>query len=232
MIDVLFYINKLLNSQKSLDLFFIFGILKVIEKRVHILEQYFTNNERLKSERRIIKYTYGSCSYEFISDHGVFSKDKIDYGSRLLLDTYLKDKKEIKSFLDVGCGYGFLSIVLADKLGISGVGVDVNRRALKLAQENAKLNHVNVDFIESNIYENVDGLFDLIITNPPIRAGKKVVLEILKNASVHLNKDGELWFVIRKDQGAKSVIKELNALYKIEILEKSKGFYVIVAKKN
>ena len=224
--------NKLLNSQKLLDLCLIFDILEVIEKRVHILEQYFTNNENLKSERRIIKYTYGSVSYEFISDNGVFSKNKIDYGSRVLLDTYLKNKKEVHNFLDVGCGYGFLSIVLSRSLGISGVGVDVNRRALKLALENAKLNHVNIEFIESNIYENVDGLFDLIITNPPIRAGKRIVLEILKGAREHLNLNGELWFVIRKDQGAKSVINELNALYKIEILEKSKGFYVIVAKKN
>lgn len=221
-----------MNSQKILDYFFSFDILKVIEKRVHILEQYFTNNENLKSERKIITYTYGSVSYDFISDNGVFSKNKIDYGSRVLLDTYFKNKKDIQNFLDVGCGYGFLSVVLAKNLGIFGVGVDVNRRALKLAVENAKLNHVNVEFIESNIYENVDGLFDLIITNPPIRAGKRIVLEILKGAQEHLNPSGELWFVIRKDQGAKSVINELNALYKIEILEKSKGFYVIVAKKN
>ena len=196
------------------------------------LNQYFTNNDNLKSERRIIKYNYDSICFEFISDNGVFSKDKIDFGSRLLVDTFLKNKKDIKSFLDVGCGYGFISILLAKILNVSGVGVDVNNRALKLASDNAKLNRVNVEFRESNIYEQVNEKYDLIITNPPIRAGKLVVLSILKGAINHLEDDGELWVVIRKDQGAKSVINELNALYKIDIVEKSKGFYIFVAKKN
>lgn len=196
------------------------------------MNQYFSNNDNLKSERRIIKYTYGSSCYEFISDNGIFSKDKIDYGSRVLINSYLKNKKGIKNFLDVGCGYGFISIVLASELNLEGVGIDVNRRALHLAEENAKLNNVSIDFRESNIYENVVGEYDLIITNPPIRAGKKVVLEILIKAREHLSLDGELWFVIRKDQGAKSIIKEINSLYNIDIIEKNKGFYVIMAKKN
>ena len=110
--------------------------------------------------------------------------------------------------------------------------MDVNRRALKLAEENAKLNKVSVSFKESNIYECVSDSFDLIITNPPIRAGKKVVLEILTGAINHLNQDGELWFVIRKDQGAKSIAKELEKLYKLEIKEKNKGFFIFMAKKN
>lgn len=196
------------------------------------MNQYFTNNENVKSERRTIDFSYNGSSFSFVSDNGVFSKDKIDYGSRLLVDTYLKNKKDIKSFLDVGSGYGFISIVLAKFLNIAGVAVDVNRRALKLAEENAKLNKVSVSFKESNIYECVSDSFDLIITNPPIRAGKKVVLEILTGAINHLNQDGELWFVIRKDQGAKSIAKELEKLYKLEIKEKNKGFFIFMAKKN
>lgn len=196
------------------------------------MNQYFTNNDNIKSERRIIKYNYDSISLSFISDNGVFSKDKIDYGSRLLVDTYLKNRKSTNNFLDVGCGYGFISILLAKVLGINGVGVDVNRRALKLAEENAKLNKVSVEFKESNCYENIDGRYDLIITNPPIRAGKSVVLDILRGASDYMSDFGELWFVIRKDQGAKSVINEISSLYKIEIVEKSKGFFIIVAKKH
>ena len=161
-----------------------------------------------------------------------FSKDKIDYGSRLLVDTYINNKKDINSFLDVGCGYGFISILLAHKLNITGVGVDVNLRALKLARENAKLNNVSVSFKESNIYENVEGKYDLIITNPPIRAGKQVVLEILLNARYYLSDKGELWFVIRRDGGALSIKKEIENYYDVEIKEKSKGFYIFLAKKN
>lgn len=195
------------------------------------LNQYFTNNNQLQSEIRVINYNYGSTCFEFLSDNGVFSKNKIDFGSITLIETYLKNKKDIKSFLDVGCGYGFLSIVLAKELKINhGVGVDVNLRALELAKKNAELNQVSVSFKESNIYENVEGLFDLIITNPPIRAGKKVVLDILMKAQEHLNSNGELWAVIRKDQGAKSIIKVLSEVYKIEIKEKNKGFYVFCCK--
>lgn len=194
------------------------------------MNQYFINNNDLKSEIRVIHYTYGSTCYEFLSDNGVFSKGKIDFGSITLIEIYLKNKKNIQSFLDVGCGYGFLSIVLARELKISGVGVDVNLRALGLARENAKLNQVSVSFKESNIYENISGVFDLIITNPPIRAGKKVVMDILLGAKNHLHQDGELWAVIRKDQGAKSIIKVLNEIYQVEIKEKNKGFYVFCCK--
>jgi len=197
-----------------------------------LLNQYFTNNDNLKSERRTINFNYGTSVFSFVSDNGVFSKDKIDYGSRLLIDTYLKNKKDINNFLDVGCGYGFISIILAKSLCINGVGIDINRRALKLALENAKLNKVSVSFKESNIYENVEETFDLIITNPPIRAGKKVVLDILNGAINHLNVEGELWFVIRKDQGAKTIASELEKIYKIFLKEKSKGFFIFMAKKN
>lgn len=196
------------------------------------MNQYFTNNENIKSERRIIKYSYGLSCFEFLSDNGVFSKEKIDYGSKLLVETYINSKKDINNFLDVGCGYGFISIVLAKILNIDGDGVDVNRRALKLAQENAQKNQVSVSFKESNIYENVKGKYDLIVTNPPIRAGKKIVLAILDGASEHLSDNGELWFVIRKDQGAKSIIKELKNFKNMEIKAKNKGFLVIVAKNN
>ncbi len=196
------------------------------------MNHYFINNENIKSEKRVIKYNYNSYDYEFISDNGVFSKNKIDYGSILLVETYLKNKRKITNFLDVGCGYGFLSIVLSRELNIEGIGVDINKRAIKLASENAKLNNVSVSFKESDIYDKVQGKYDLIITNPPIRAGKKVVLEILKSAKKFLREDGEVWGVIRKDQGVKSILKELDCSYKVEIKEKSKGFYIFVLKNN
>lgn len=198
-----------------------------------LLNQYFTNNDNIKSERRFIKYKYKTSLFSFVSDNGIFSKDKIDYGSRLLVETYLNNKNNnINNFLDVGSGYGFMSIVIASILNIPGDGVDVNKRAIKLAEENAKLNKVSVSFKESNIYENVKGKYDLIITNPPIRAGKKIVLEILNEASRFLTNSGELWFVVRKDQGAKSIIKNINTFKNIEIKVKNKGFFVIVAKNN
>ena len=81
----------------------------------------------------------------------------------------------------------------------------------------------------SDIYENVKGKYDLIVTNPPIRAGKNIVLRFLKEAKEYLKDNGFLWFVIRKDQGAKSIIKAIENDYKCQIVSKNKGFYIIKA---
>lgn len=197
------------------------------------MAHYFTNENNLKSEIRTIRYTNGAFSLVFNSDNGVFSKDHLDFGSKLLIETMIKNVDNTdknKSILDVGCGYGFIGISLAKILNSKVVMVDINKRAIHLTNMNIKENKVNAQAFESNIYENVKGKFDVIVSNPPIRAGKNIVLEILERAHEFLNINGELWFVIRKDQGAKSIAKELEKIYKIEIMEKSKGFYIFRAK--
>ena len=107
---------------------------------------------------------------------------------------------------------------------------DVNKRALHLAERNLKENIIEGTVLESDAYSNISTTFDTIITNPPIRAGKKKVYEILLNAKDHLLKNGNLFLVIHKDQGAKSVIKDLESIYNVEVLEKNKGFFVIKCK--
>ena len=194
------------------------------------MAHYFTNETDLKSEIRTINYTNGSFSFVFKSDNGVFSKDHLDYGSKLLIETIIKNDIRNKSMLDVGCGYGFIGITLSKILDNEVTMVDINKRAIHLCEMNIKDNKVNAKAFESNVYENVKDKYDVIVTNPPIRAGKKIVLEILAGAKEFLNIDGQLWFVIRKDQGAKSIAKELENTYNLEIMEKSKGFYIFRAK--
>lgn len=196
-----------------------------------ILEHYFTNNTSLKSELRWIPYQYQDYVFSFVSDNGVFSKNKIDYGSKLLVETILESKEKIKNILDVGCGYGFIGIVLAKVKESQALLVDVNKRAIHLAKKNGKNNKVDIQVLESNCYEKVEGLFDIIVTNPPIHAGKETVYSILINAQEYLKKDGTLWFVIRKDEGAKSIEKRLKEIYQLEIVKKDKGFYIFKAKK-
>lgn len=200
------------------------------------MEHYFTNNPNLKSELRTIIYKTRGHEFTFYSDNGVFSKDKIDYGSNLLLDTLFTYKKlndgEPKKALDVGCGYGLIGISIAKILDYEVTMCDVNDRALHLAQKNAQLNKANVQIINSDTYKNIDGKFDLIITNPPIRAGKSVVYKILDDAQKYLSDDGELWCVIRKNQGAKSTKEHLEKYYDCEIVTKNKGFYIIKAQKK
>ena len=190
--------------------------------------QYFENVD-LKSEIRKIDVKIFDMIISFYSDNGVFCKDRLDYGTRLLLENIPWNEVD-GEILDVGCGYGPIGIIAGKLTGKSVTMCDVNRRALHLAERNVKENKIDAKVIESNCYENITGTFDSIITNPPIRAGKKIVYEILFGAKEHLKDDGNLYLVIHKDQGAKSLIKDLEKEYKVEILEKDKGFFVIKCK--
>ncbi len=194
--------------------------------------QYFDNNVNLKSELRVLNYKYENYNLKFYSDLGVFSKDKIDEGSKLLLETYIKYGAKDKKILDVGCGIGFLGISLNKIMGASVDMIDINNRALHLTKMNLKENKAVGNVFVSNIYENVKDVYDVIITNPPIRAGKKVYLTIINEAFNHLTKDGELWFVMRTNHGVKTVIKNLKNLADVKVLEKNCGFYVVFAKKT
>lgn len=188
--------------------------------------QYFSNDE-LKSN--IQKYNVDILGerYSFYTDNGVFSKEKLDFGTRVLLEN-LPLENLYGKILDVGCGYGVIDIILSKKVDAIFLGVDVNRRALHLAEMNKKENRVNnVSFLESSCYENVEGKYNFIITNPPIRAGKQIVYEIVMGAKKYLEKDGALFIVVRKEQGAKSMIRDLEKIYKVEVINKIKGFFVI-----
>ena len=129
----------------------------------------------------------------------------------------------------MGCGYGVLGIVLNKLTGASVDMVDVNLRALHLAELNCKENKsLNINVFESDTYNNVNSKYSCIITNPPIRAGKKIVYDIVMNAKYYLEENGKLFLVIRKEQGAKSLIVDLKKIYDVEILEKKKGFYILM----
>lgn len=194
--------------------------------------QYFTNDENLKSEYRNIIYKYKDKTLNFTSDLGLFSKDRIDFASKLLLETYFEYGRKNINVLDVGCGYGFIGITLSKIMESNVDMIDVNKRAVHLSNINIKNNRVNANAFVSNIYENIDKKYDCIITNPPIRAGKSVYMNILENATEYLTDDGELWFVMNKNHGAKSTIEKIKNVYDINVVNKSKGFFVILCKKR
>jgi len=191
--------------------------------------QYFENNENLKSDIFEINYYFKNHTIKFISDAGVFSRKGIDFGSSLLLKT-ICIKESTKTILDVGCGYGTLGITLGLTNPNTTIDmVDVNLRALDLTRKNALANSVN-NIYESNMYENVNKNFDMIVTNPPIRAGKKIVHGIILDAYDHLNVGGSMWCVIQKKQGAESAIKALKEKYKdVRVVCKDKLYYIIEA---
>lgn len=196
------------------------------------MSQYFTNDENLKSKYRNIIYKYKDYVFNFTSDLGVFSKDRVDYASKLLVENYFKIGRKNVNVLDVGCGYGFIGITISKIMDSRVDMIDVNKRAVHLSNLNIK--NMNVDAVSfiSDIYSNIDKKYDVIISNPPIRAGKKVYLDIINNAVNYLNDGGEFYFVMNKDHGAKNVIEKIKDVYDVNVLDKNKGFFVILCKKR
>ena len=193
--------------------------------------QYF-NNENLPSNITKIDCFIRGKKFTFNSDNGVFSKNGVDFGSRLLLD-FIPLEEVGGKILDLGCGYGVIGIVLNKLTGSNVDMVDVNLRALHLTEMNVVANRCqNINVFERNVYENINTKYTSIVTNPPIRAGKKVIYDMLFNAKDYLTDDGKLYFVIRKQQGAKSMMSDLEEEYNLEIIEKKKGYFIIKCSKK
>ena len=162
----------------------------------------------------------------FLTDAGVFSKKMIDFGSQLLLKCLEVNQGE--TVLDVGCGYGPLGLSLAKAYGVQATMVDINNRALDLARQNAERNKVEATIFQSNIYEQVKGNFEHVISNPPIRAGKQVVHEIIEKSKDFLEAGGDLTIVIQKKQGAPSAKSKMEEVFgNCEIVKKDKGYYIL-----
>ena len=198
------------------------------------MEHYYTNNPTTKSCEKIISSRIQGMDLKFYTDNGVFSKESVDFGTRVLLENFISQKESAK-VADVGCGYGVISIFLAKKnLNYSFTMIDVNNRSLELSKKNIVLNNIKnkIEIIESSSFDNVKGTFDIVLTNPPIRAGKLIVHKIMTDSFEHLNENGELWVVIQKKQGMASCKKLLENLFNsVEVIAKNKGYFILKAAK-
>lgn len=190
---------------------------------------YYTNKPETEHDRKTWTFPLLEKNYQFTTDSNVFSRDTVDFGSRVLIEAFSDSDLPDGAILDVGCGYGPIGLSLADSTKRCVHMVDVNERALELAQENAKLNHVeNVDIYESSVYDSVTKKdFAAVVSNPPIRAGKKIVHAIIEGAKEHLQPNGTLTIVIQKKQGAPSAKKKMEEVYgQVEVVTSSKGYYI------
>ena len=193
------------------------------------MSHYFTDNSNTKSNITDVKVYINNREFIFFTDNGVFSKKGLDFGTRTLLETIPLLSGRV---LDFGCGYGPIGIYIKKNNECTVDMIDINERSLDLAKKNALKNKVDVNIFKSDIYSNIKEKYDFIITNPPIRVGKNILYEILMTAKSHLVKNGELWLVVNKDQGAKSLVKDLSQVYNVDIIAKNKGFYIIRAVSN
>jgi 16S rRNA (guanine1207-N2)-methyltransferase len=198
-----------------------------------LTDHYYTNQPNIPHKETAFTFQLRGYHLRFITDAGVFSRERIDFGSVLLIETMRI--APTANVLDVGCGYGPIGLAAA-KLADQGkvTMIDINERAVSLARRNAEQNGIrNVEVLASDLYEAVQGkTFDVILTNPPIRAGKEIVHRIFAEGYDYLVEGGEMWVVIQKKQGAPSALKKLQELYREVVeVERSKGYFIFCAKK-
>ncbi|MCF6515655.1 methyltransferase [Lactobacillus sp. S2-2] len=195
---------------------------------------YYTTNPNSKHDEKQINFDIFNHKFFFTTDNGVFSKRTIDFGSSLLIKNVDLVNLPEGPILDLGCGYGPVGIILGHEFPNRYFHMtDVNNRALELANKNSKLNNVeNVTIYNSSVYDSIDNKFAGIITNPPVRAGKKIVSEMIGNAYDYLLDNGFLFVVLQKKQGAPSAQKlMLEKFGNAEIVKKDKGYYILKSKK-
>jgi len=198
---------------------------------------YYAKNPEVASKETSWSYRLKNKEFRFISDSGVFSKNTIDFGSRLLIEAFQLAEDVKGDILDVGCGYGPMGLAAAFAYPERQIEmVDVNERALSLARRNAEVNNIhNVKIYESNTYDQVetDKQFAAIISNPPIRAGKQTVHRILTEAYPHLVSSGTLTVVVQKKQGAPSAEKKMLEVFgNVEVIVRDKGYWIIQSVKS
>lgn len=194
------------------------------------MSHYFINDENLVSNIQEFSVSIQNCLFHFKTDNGVFSKKELDFGSKLLIETVLKENIQ-GEVLDLGCGYGAIGIIISKLKNCLVDMIDLNKRALYLANLNSVANKcLKTNVFYSDSFSLVKKKYDVIISNPPIRIGKVKLYNIFRDAKKFLKENGIIYLVIRKEQGAKSFMKDFSKLYRIEVLNKRKGFYIISLK--
>lgn len=199
------------------------------------MEHYYSKKQTSEMVESNIHAVFGERNFRFKTASGVFSKKFVDFGSSLLINTFLEDFKDCESrILDIGCGYGPIGLVIAEFFKKATVDmVDINERAVELAKENAVENGIKkVNIFLSDSFESIDDLYDVILTNPPIRAGKKTVFGFFEGAFNHLKTGGSFYCVIQKKQGAESADKKLKELFgNCEMIARKSGYRILKSKK-
>ena len=194
-------------------------------------EHYYTSAPTSAHEERRFAFEFAGRTLRFETDAGVFSKQHVDPGSLLLCQCLPPELSG--DVLDMGCGWGAMTVMtLAAHPDVRMTMADVNERALALAVKNVQQNAMMATALISDGFCAIDGQFDAVITNPPIRAGKAVIYKMFEDAQAHLKSGGALYLVIRKQQGAPSALKYLQSLYAgAQVIKRDAGYWIIECKK-
>ena len=199
------------------------------------MSHYFQDDPNLVSNIKEITFEINGLTMKLLTDNGVFSKNNVDEGSYAFLKVLLHLDLG-NHILDLGCGYGTIGLTLAKAHEEARITLaDVNPRAGALCERNAGLLNLSprVTILQSDIYEKIEGPYDSIVVNPPIRAGKKVTYRMYEEAKQYLIDGGSLYIVIRKAQGAESASKYIETIFgHVTLLKREKGYYIYRATKS
>lgn len=196
------------------------------------MQHYYTKNPEIPHDIGKIDFNIRDIKLQFMTDAGVFSKRGVDYGSQVMIKTIPEMNGKV---LDLGCGYGAIGITIAKLNPLCKVTmIDINERAVELTEKNISLNKVeNGECFQSDAFENVKDMFDVILCNPPIRTGKKVIYPMFENCFKYLNSGGSLYIVIQKKQGANSAMDKLIEVYgNCEAINKDGGYWILKSNKE
>ena len=193
-------------------------------------DHYYTVHPASAHDLRTCTVDVLGVQSQFTTYAGVFSRDGLDTGTRALLEALPPLHGRV---LDLGCVWGPVGVTLARKYPEAElVMTDVNQRAVDLSVRNLAANGARAAVCQGDGFENVSGNFDFVITNPPIRAGKAAIYGMFADARDRLNPGGQLYIVIRKQQGAPSALKYLREQFTgSEVVARESGFWVIRADK-
>lgn len=196
------------------------------------IDHYFVSEPKSRERFGLIRTNLRGRSFEFLTSSSVFSKRRVDLGTRVLIESMVLPR--VGYVLDIGCGYGAVGIVAAvlnPKLSV--VMTDVNMRAVRLARKNVELNRVlNAEVRYGYFYEPVEGLvFDCVLSNPPVSAGMEAVTAIVKKAPKIMAKKATFQMVIRSKIGAKVLPGVIDETFgNCTVLERESGFRVLMGK--
>jgi len=198
------------------------------------LNHYFAVHPKSKMKLGMIRTNLRGRFFEFLTASGVFSKRRLDLGTRLLIESMILPKEG--SVLDVGCGYGAVGIAAAAFVPeFHVIMVDLNERAVWLAKQNIKINNIgNAEARQGQLYEPVRGLkFDCVLSNPPVSAGMEIVKTIITEAPKHMASQALFQMVVRSKVGGKRLRAILeDAFGNVDVLARKSGYRVLISKKH
>ena len=196
-------------------------------------DHYYSENP--ESELKIIEIndTVFNKKIKIKSASGLFSKDHIDKGSKLLIENAIIEHNS--SLLDLGCGYGIVGIAISKEYNIKNIMFsDINNRATQITRLNCQeLKIENFKVRKSNGFDSIKDSFDTILLNPPQTAGKETCFKMISDSISHINKNGTLQIVARHNKGGKTLSLKMEDIFgNVKSLIKTGGWRIYLSKKN